>query len=46
MTDRPAPSGATLAHAPHAPDHRVIFARFVDRLAARLGGGATVARRA
>lgn len=43
MTDRPAPSGATLAH---APDHRVIFARFVDRLAARLGGGATVARRA
>ena len=33
MTDRPAPSGATPSL---GLDHREVFARFVDRLAARL----------
>jgi len=35
MTDRPAPSRASLPHASR-DTHREIFARFVDRLAARL----------
>ena len=41
MTDRSAPAGAT---PPHDLDHREVFARFVDRLAARLAR-ATAERR-
>ena len=36
MTDHPAPARATPPRAPSRESHREIFARFVDRLAARL----------
>ncbi len=45
MPDHPAPPGATPSRDLAPLDHREVFARFVDRLAARLPRGPVGERR-